>query len=214
MRNATAVLPLLLLLAAGCSAAAPANETAAAGATDDDGSRGEQLIGQPPQGWKRIGGTSLETLKRAEFAPEDEIETDPKRRITFESMVEDPLPDPIEFVNALAADRNRECGTFRPYTTFAGEENGYPTTVNLLVCHRDRKTGRSEVTLMKAIQGNDAFYVITRGQQGPPIPKDGQPEIEETVIGAWAVYLKSITLCDDERAGHPCPTRVEDAGTP
>ncbi|MGD8417212.1 MAG: hypothetical protein PVH91_09160 [Pseudomonadales bacterium] len=211
MRNAPALLPLLLLLAAGCSAAAPANETAsgAAGAADDEGTppAGEQLIGQPPQGWQRIGGTNLETLKRAEFAPEEEIETDPKRRITFESMVEDPLPDPIEFVTALAGDRNRECGTFRAFTTFAGEENGYPTTVNLLVCHKDRKTGRSEVTLMKAIQGNDAFYVITRGRQGPPIPKDGQPEIEETVVGAWAVYLKSITLCDDERPGHPCPTR-------
>lgn len=171
---------------------------------------GERLIAQPPQGWQQTGATNIGTLRRAEFMPEDELtagsEADWVRRITFESLNEDPLPDPIEFVELMSVGRDYDCGTYRSHPTFAGEENGYPTAVFLLVCHQDRQTERSEVTLMKTIQGNDYFYVITRSMRGEPIPRDGEPDIEQAEIGGWAVYLKSITVCDTSRPdAHPCP---------
>ena len=175
---------------------------------------GERLIAQPPQGWQQSGATSVGSLRRAEFRPEEELaegaETEWTRRITFESLREDPLPDPIEFVELMNAGRDYDCGTFRAHPTFAGEENGYPTAVYLLVCHQDRQTDRSEVTLMKTIRGNEYFYVITRALRGDPIPKEGEPAIERAEIGGWAVYLKSISVCDTSRPEvHPCPPPAE-----
>ena len=196
---------------AGTSDNTSANDSAGtAGVETTTETAGERLIAQPPRGWRQTGATSISTLRRAEFMPEDELatgsETDWVRRITFESLKEDPLPDPLEFVELMSMGRDYDCGTFRSHPTFAGEENGYPTAVFLQVCHKDRQTDRSEVTLMKAIQGNDYFYVITRSMRGDPIPKDGAPDIEEAEIGGWAVYLKSITVCDASRPeAHPCP---------
>ncbi|MGE0625961.1 MAG: hypothetical protein AB7I04_09635 [Pseudomonadales bacterium] len=28
-------------------------------------------------------------------------------------------------------------------------------------------------------------------------------------VGAWALYLRSVTVCDDARAGHACPPVAE-----
>ena len=205
-----AIIPALLLglAVAACSAASPAPDTGAA----QDGAHaghaepaGEQLIGQPPRGWRQIGATNVVTLKRAVFIPEEEEAATWTRRITFEAMRDDPLPDPAGFVDTLALERDRDCGTFEKHLTFAGEENGYPTAVHLLVCHQDRKTKRSLITLMKTIRGNDAFYVISRSMRGAPIPRDGAAQMDETRIGGWAIYLKSITLCDTGRPDHPCP---------
>ena len=133
----------------------------------------EQLIGQPPAGWRRTGTTNIGNLRRAVYVPEDEPVDDSNeawtRRITFESMQEDPLPDPIDFIELMNSDRDYACGTFHSYPTFSGLENGYPTSVHLLVCHKDRVTERAEVSMIKTIQGNEYFYVITRAWRGAPI---------------------------------------------
>ena len=171
---------------------------------------GEQLIAQPPAGWRRTGTTNIGNLRRAEYVPEDEPVDDSgeawTRRITFESMQEDPLPDPIEFIELMNSDRDYACGTFNSYPTFSGLENGYPTSVHLLVCHKDRVTERAEVSMIKTIQGNEFFYIVTRAWRGPPIPPEEGPPLEETEIGGWAVFMKSIQVCDPSRPDeHPCP---------
>lgn len=208
------VLSALLILGCasvlGCASAAEETPEADKPATTDGsapGSAGERLIAQPPAGWRQTGAVNTGSLKRAEFVPAEDDEKNWVRRITLESMVEDPLPDPIEFVSLMTAGRDRECGKFQRHPTFAGDENGYPTAVYLLICHKDKDTDRSEVTLLKAIQGNRAFYVITRSMRGEPIPEDAEPDIGETEIGGWAVYLRSVSLCDADHASgeHPCP---------
>jgi len=209
------LLALGLMLCSACVAATDtsANETEtetgaadAQAATEMAAAAAEQLIAQPPKGWRRTGTTDIGNLRRAEYIPDDELEDAWTRRITFESMQEDPLPDPIEFIELMNSGKDYACGTFRSYPTFSGLENGYPTSVYLLVCHMDRSTERSEVSMIKTIQGNDYFYVITRAMRGDPIPKDEAPPIEETEIGGWAVFMKSISVCDPSRAAaHPCP---------
>lgn len=204
----TWLLPVLTaILIAGCATASEPRSEAAGSDTTARSPAGEQLIAQAPLGWRQTGAVNTPVLKRAEFVPEQEDEADWIRRITLESMVEEPLPDPITFVDMMTAGRDRDCGTFRRHPTFAGEENGYPTAVYLLICHKDKETDRSEVTMLKAIQGNDAFYVITRSMRGEPIPAEAEPDIDETVIGGWAVYLRSINVCDSGHASgrHPCP---------
>ncbi len=208
-RHALQLLLIALALAGSACSASPA-ATESAGPAAGEAPRGERLLGQPPRGWRQVGATSVATLKRAVFLPEGEVEDAWTRRITFEAIMEDPLPDPIGFVDVLSLGRDRDCGTFDRHPTFSGEENGYPTSVNLLICHRDIKTERSEFTLMKTIRGNDAFYLITRSMRGPPVPKGAEPAMDETRIGGWAIYLKSITLCDDSRPGHPCPRPATD----
>lgn len=203
-------LGILIWFAAGCAGAATTAADTPAAVTEP--AAGEQLIAQPPAGWRQIGSVNTERLKRAEFVPAGDDAETWDRRITFESIVAEigePLPDPIKFVELITAGRDRDCGTFSIHHTFAGIENGYPSAVDLLICHKDRDTDRSKVTMMKTIQGNDAFYVIARSLRDEPIPKDEAPSIEEAEIGGWAVFLKSVSLCDTDRAAHPCPPPSE-----
>ena len=164
----------------------------------------EQLLAQPPQGWVQTSAASTRALNAAQFLPEGEDQTSWTRMIRFEAIAEDPLPDAIEFVDLITAGQDRQCGTFESQPIFAGLENGYETAVTLLVCHKDRDTERSEVTMMKTIRGNDRFYVITRAQRGAAIEESESP-VEEQVVAAWSLYMKSISLCDTEREAHPCP---------
>ncbi len=213
--RAGALLLPLLFVAGACSAASGASSVdspaeAAVAANDaapaPSTTVGERLLGQPPQGWRQTGATNTPALRRASYVPEEEAEaSDWIRQIVFEAMVLDPLPDPIEFVDILSTDRHRDCGTFEQLPTFAGEENGYPTAVFLLVCHKDRQSDSSEVTLMKTIRGNDAFYLVSRTRRGDPIPEDGEAPVSEEEIAGWALFLRTIGLCDDGRPEHPCP---------
>ncbi len=204
---------LVFAVCMACTACAGAMDAPAAAGTEPaagTAQAGEQLIGQPPAGWRRVGTTDIGNLRRAEFVPEEEPVDDSNaawtRRITFESLQEDPLPDPIAFIELMNSDRVYACGTFHSYPTFSGLENGYPTSVHLLVCHRDRVTERAEVSMIKTIQGNEYFYVITRAWRGAPIPRDEAPPLDETEIGGWALFMKSISLCDPSRPeAHPCP---------
>jgi hypothetical protein len=199
----------------GCSDSSPApTDTAGTPAdaapttTEDAEARGEQLLAQPPAGWRQISSINTAPLKAAQFVPEEEGEEDQEnwtRMIKFESMTEDPLPDPIEFVAFITEGQDHQCGKFESYPVFAGLENGYETAVSLLVCHKDRDTERSEVTMMKTIRGNERFYVVTRAMRGPPITGEETPAVEEQVVAAWSLYMKSIGLCDTGREAHPCP---------
>jgi len=64
-------------------------------------------------------------------------------------------------------------------------------------------TEKGQVTLIKAIQGNDNFYVITRAKRVPPVAEGAQP-ISTEVMAQWAAYMRAITVCDSNRDAHPC----------
>lgn len=205
---------LFITLLAGCQdSPSDGTEASAAGSDSAEAVSGEQLIAQPPLGWIQSAASSVRGLRTASFIPEGEDDANWTRMIKFESMTEDPLPDPIEFVELLTLGQEEQCGTFESYATFSGLENGYQTSVNLLICHNDRKTKRSDVTMIKAIRGNDHFYVVSRSKRGPPVV-EGTPAIAEEVVAAWSLYLKSIGVCDTGSSEHPCPVEPAEVPTP
>jgi len=178
---------------------------------------GERLIGQPPGGWHSVGATNTGGIRTAQFVPDGDDHRDWFRRITFESLADQPL-DPIAFLDLIEDEQKSTCEDFQAFPTFTGFENGYPTAVRLLICDRDRGTGRQELRMIKAIQGNDYFYVISRARREPPEPPPADGDrpsngVEdsglEEEVAAWSIYLKSIVVCDVDLADHPCPTRQE-----
>ncbi len=166
---------------------------------------GEQLLAAPPGGFKEIFSSDNPGLRMVEYIPEGEARDSWQEKITFEALSGDPLPDPIEFLKALAADQAGACAEgFSEYPTFSGFENGYPTSVHLMICRRSRVVEQSQITMLKAIQGNESFYVVTRAQRAPPLA-EGASALSEEAMGGWALYLKAISLCDNGVAEHTCP---------
>lgn len=167
---------------------------------------GEQLLARAPDGWQQGFATTTPVLRMVEFFPDDDSMKDWTEKVTFESLSGHPLPDPIEFVTGIGADQSASCERFEHLNIRSGLENNYPTSVRLLTCNHNKLTQRAQVTLIKAIQANDHFYVITRSKRVPPVSQGTQP-ISEAEIATWATYMRGITVCDSERNEHPCPAR-------
>ena len=209
-------LALLWLGAAiGCSDPTSNGEVAQAedgslpeGETVKEPMTGEQLLAQPPEGWQQGFATKTPSLRLVEFLPAENSAEDWVEKVTFESLSGDPLPDPIDFVTGIAADQSDTCERFEHFNIQSGLENNYPTSVRLLACSHNELTEKGQVTLIKAIQANDHFYVITRSKRVPPIAEGAQP-ISEAEMATWAAYMRAITVCDTNSAQHPCGAPAE-----
>ncbi len=77
-----------------------------------------------------------------------------------------------------------------------GSERGYPVVVWLQVCPRNKDTGKPEVTLLKAIAGEDSFYVVQKAFRFMP----DKPQVEQ-----WSRYLRNVSVCDSRVPERACP---------
>ena len=97
----------------------------------------------------------------------------------------------------------------RHFNILSAEENGYPTSVRFMVCPANSVTNTGQVTLIKAIRGNDRFYVVTRAKRVPVAVEGEQVKpISDEEMAIWSTYMRAIRVCDPQRGTiHPCPDR-------
>jgi hypothetical protein len=81
-------------------------------------------------------------------------------------------------------------------STTNGVENGYPFALWLFTCPKNSATGKPENTWVKAIQGNDSFYVVQKAFKF-------DPSREQMV--EWTRYLKTVSVCDSRIPERRCP---------
>lgn len=171
---------------------------------------GEILIGSAPAGWMEAGGLNRGTLRIAEYANPATLTPDLVDTARFESQATLPLPDPIDFVLGASAELAARCQGFEDHPVFAGYENGYPTAVRLMFCRRHGDPSRGEVRMVKAIQGKEQFYIVSRSRMTAPLEPDVVP-LDAAEMAAWSEWFGGITLCDTRLPAHPCPATVTTA---
>lgn len=220
-RGAASVL-LAALWAAGCGgeAAAPSVGDADAAptpavATGTAPATGEQLMASPPSGWVETAAMNTPALRMAEYGPPGSVAEPPLsfaadtvERITFEAQTGQPLPDPIDFVLGISRDLHERCDPFYDVNVASDFENGYPTSVRLMICAEYRDSAHGQIVMAKAIQGNDAFYVITRRRMTAPI-RDGAEPLSPAEMAEWTTFLNRIFVCDTGKPEHPCTSPQE-----
>lgn len=214
MNKAPVLLPALFTLAlSGCTE----SDSTTPGATEPSASATpppttEYLVASEPAGWLRTAQTDSVGLRMTEFIPADPRDAADGETLSFESLTGNPLPDPIEFLTTMGEDAREDCDGFNHYNTFSGLENNYPTSVRLFVCNRNLATEQGEVTLIKAIRGNDYFYVITRTRRIAAVDdQTDSPPIAEEEMAAWSLYMRGVSVCDPRVEDHPCPEPDSDA---
>lgn len=198
------VAPIILLVAAAWGLVACDAGEAARPAQESD-ITGERLLATPPPGWERTFELSESDVRLVEFMPADSDKEAWVDKISFESFAGPELPDPIQLLETVARDRKQACTRLEDFNTYSGYENNYPTSVRLFLCHRNKTSGKGEITMVKSIQGNQAFYVIQRSRRVAPYATSEDAPMRNEEMGLWSLYFRSISVCDDTRPDHPCP---------
>jgi len=165
---------------------------------------GERLLLEPPPGWLRGAERTTEKFRIANFYPAGNDQQNWYEKLTVESNNIAPLPDPIEFLDSLGDALKSQCKNSDHQPIATAEENGYQTSVRLLICGEDKTTRRVEVSLVKAIRGNDHFYTISHTKRSDPLANKQTP-ISKKEMAQWSLYMRSVKLCDSASAEHPCP---------
>ena len=189
----------------------PAEVGGASPAEAPEPQEGELLLTAPPPGWVETGAMRTPMLRMAEYGPPHENDRTIER-ITLEAQRGEPLPDPIEFVLGVSGDLASRCEGFQNINVSSGYENGYPTSVRLMICPRFKDSPHAQVVMAKAIRGEERFYVVTRRRQGPPMA-EGERLLDAQAMAEWTTHLKAVRLCDTRSEDHPCPESVTGRST-
>lgn len=167
----------------------------------------EQLTLPTPENWQTVTRVSTPVLRMSAFAvPNPTGEGFDK--LSFEWFAHDFAADsdPFSLIEQVAGTIEGNCEKGSDQPVFAGEENGYPTVVRLLICPRLNRTDppRGELLMLKAMEGDSGPWIVVRGQE---FDADTPPaaEVVRSTIARWSETMRAITLCDPDAPEHPCP---------
>lgn len=204
---------LLLALAAtyACSGIASAEGAPLGDTGAGNAAGGEELHMPKPSGWRvthRVDAPHLRVQRFAVTVEDGALET-----VRFE-WFEPPLahPDPIEFVDRFAQSARGSCSSLANRGVFAGEENGYPTVVRLLICPKLNARDAGELMMVKAVRGDHGFWLAVRSRPLPTPGTGGTPGEASTastvpteIVARWAEFMRAIQICNAHDDAHPCP---------
>ena len=166
----------------------------------------EQLIARAPDKWNLVYQINNNSSRLSDYVPPGETDEIWSTKLSFESFRDMVDMDPIQILLAEAANDNEHCKFIQHFSLYSGYENNYPSSVRLFFCGENTFVNKGEIKMVKAIQGDDYFYLIKMLKRVDPFEAD-QPEFAKEEIAVWSNYLRNITLCDTRKEDHSCPAR-------
>lgn len=164
----------------------------------------EQLIATPPAGWKQVFQVNVGGTRIADYVPKGQTRKHWTAKLSFESYAKLLHDDPLVVTKNQARYTKKHCSFASDYSVFAGLENNYPTATRLLICGRLKKTDKGQISLFKAIKGEQYFYIIRMVRRLPPFEND-KSSFDKADMAAWSHYFSKIRVCDPGSNDHPCP---------
>ena len=164
----------------------------------------EMLIASPPASWKHIYSINEDSIRLSDFVPSGETSLQWQTKLSIEAHQNLVDLDPIEILLAEANKAKEKCTFVQHFNFFSGYENGYPTSLRLIMCGENEFVSRGELSMLKVIQGDQYLYIVRFLKRIPPFKLD-QPDIAKQEIATWSDYLRKISVCRPGDQGHPCP---------
>lgn len=156
----------------------------------------ENLLQNLPQGYKIDLQTKKGNMIMTEMVPQAETVNNWTEMLTTQVFLglKNTTPDQFQALIAKTWIAISKGGEVTSVTK--GEENGYPFSIWLQTCPLNPATGKPERTWVKAIKGNDSFYVVQKAFKFDPSKKQ---------VVQWMQYFRSVAVCDTRLADRQCP---------
>lgn len=157
----------------------------------------ENILVSRPGGYKVDFQDRQGKLLTTEMVPEGESVHNWTEMITMQIFFGGvPQLNPEAFSEGVASLWKRSCPGAEIQHIRKGTENGYPFAFWIQACPENPMTGKPEVTFLKAIQGNDSFYVVQKAWKYSPSEED---------IVTWTRFMSTVKVCDSRIEGRVCP---------
>ncbi|HEX3502320.1 MAG TPA: hypothetical protein VHU22_02885 [Xanthobacteraceae bacterium] len=155
----------------------------------------ENLLVEVPPGYKIDFQQKKPSGVMNEMVPTGETVNDWTEMVTVQIFY-NMKATPPQFLGKMASTWAAACPGASTTAIASGPENGYPAGVSLLNCPKNPATGKPELTWIKAVQGNDSFYVVQKAFKFTPSKDE---------VVQWMKYLRSVAVCDSRLADRACP---------
>ncbi|TAJ96409.1 MAG: hypothetical protein EPO10_23265 [Reyranella sp.] len=170
---------------------------ATAGAGQAQQLKNENLLVGVPQGFKLGFKDSKNGMNMQEFVPAAETVQNWTEMVTVQVFLSRKDLEPSQFLALMQKQWAEACKGSTLTPVASGKVNGYESATVLLRCPLLASTGKPETTMLKAIKGNDSFYVVQRAVRSVPTPER---------LETMKKYIESVSVCDSRLPSRPCPT--------
>jgi hypothetical protein len=156
----------------------------------------ENLLTTIPSSFKVDFSDKQNNFVITEMVQEGESVNDWSTMITVEIFLGEKNTTPQQYQETLTERWFNACENSETYPLADGVENSYNFVLWQLYCPLNAATQKEEYTFLKAIQGNDSFYLVQVAFRHEP---------SDDEITQWMRYLKEIQVCDSRIAEQACP---------
>ncbi|SFJ31164.1 hypothetical protein [Jannaschia pohangensis] len=141
----------------------------------------------PPAGVEGVHASATPGLRLVEYVTEGQNLAFWSQAITVAEMPGSKV-SAMEFVDILSADMTLACpAAFRmdPEVTMMEDRS---VTMSIHACQNLEPTGRSEVAILRVLEGKEGLYAVQIAWSESP-PRDD--------LLNWSAWLRDVTLCDE-----------------
>lgn len=160
------------------------------------GLENENLLAELPTSFKVDYQAEQNNQTITEMVPAGESVEDWTTMVTVQVYLGEKNITPSQAQDNLTQTWFNACQNSETYPVADGAENGYSFVLWQLYCPLNPATQKVEYTYMKAIRGNDSFYLVQVAFRYEPTDED---------ITKWMKYLKEVQVCDSRIAEQACP---------
>lgn len=162
----------------------------------ETGLENENLLAELPLGFKVAYQAEQGNQTITEMVAESETVDEWTTMVTVQVYLGQNSLTPAQAQETLTNDWFNACENSEVYPIADGQENGYDFALWQLYCPLNPATQLEEYTYMKAIAGNDSFYLVQVAFRYEPTEAD---------VTQWMQYLKQVQVCDSRLAAQACP---------
>lgn len=155
----------------------------------------ENLLVSFPPGYKIGWQGKKPDLQMTEMVPDGETVENWTEMVTVQIFF-GMKAAPEQFRDRLAGGWMQACKDGGVHPVDGAKENGYATLTWVLSCPLNPATKKPEITWVKAVQGNDSFYVVQKAFRFMPSQEQAT---------RWLKYLTDVKVCDSRLQDRRCP---------
>ncbi len=156
----------------------------------------ENLLQNLPPDYKIDFQERKDNILITEMVPQKESVNNWTEMVTTQVFLGLKNATPENFQSFMKKQWIESCKGGSSTSATSDKENGYQIALWLMTCPLNESTGKPEYTWVKAIKGNDSFYVVQKAFKFNPSKEQ---------ISQWMQYLKKVKVCDTRLPDRACP---------